>query len=171
MAHFKEPFCQESGKIENHLLPCNALLKKLAFAICLHGKAAITLQDISVSQPYKCSFLVSGCLFSKVEQSLPKQNSIKIMGLAVFYTEVCFTHVQYNCTLTLRCHVCWYYWKCGSVPEWQHCSFQKSLHITRTNWKHVCHFVNKRQTKNRVNIQCKKFFFKSNRNILHLSSA
>lgn len=48
-----------SGKIENHLLPCNALFKKLAFAICLHGNTAITLQDINISLPYKCSFLVS----------------------------------------------------------------------------------------------------------------
>lgn len=95
VAHFKEPFYLRSGWIENHLLPCNTLLKRLAFAICLHGKAAITLQDISVSLPYKCSFLVSGCLFSKVEPSLPKQNSIWIMGLAVRHRGVHDT-----CTVT-----------------------------------------------------------------------
>lgn len=78
--------------IENHFLPRNALLKKLASAICLHGKAAITLQDINVSLPYKCSFLVSGCLFSKVEPSLPKQNSIWIMGSA-FSTQRCLSHM------------------------------------------------------------------------------
>ena len=47
--------------IHFHRMP---LLKKLADAIRLHGEAAIALQDINVSLPYKCSFLVSGCLFS-----------------------------------------------------------------------------------------------------------
>lgn len=110
MAHFREPFCLESGKIENHLLPCDTPLKELAFAICLHGKAAITLQDINVSPPYKCSFLVSGCLFSKVEASLPKQNSVWIMGLAFLHRSVCdtctvqlhFVTVLFDCSVALE---------------------------------------------------------------------
>ena len=107
MAHFKEPFCLESGKIENHLLPCIALLKKLAFAICLHGKAAVTPEDINVSLPYKCSFLVSGCLFSKVEASLPKQNSVWIMGLAFLHRSVydIFTVQVHLLTVLLDCTV------------------------------------------------------------------
>lgn len=103
----KSLFCLESGKIENHLLPYNTLLKKLAFAICLHGKAAVTLQDINVSLPYKCSSC-SGCLFSKVEPRLPKQNSIWIIALAFPHrgvydacTGLHFLTVLFDCTITL----------------------------------------------------------------------
>lgn len=71
------------GQIENNWLECNILQeekKKLAFGICLH--ASISLQDISVALKHQCSSPVSGCLFSKVEPSLPKQISTWIMGLA-----------------------------------------------------------------------------------------
>lgn len=130
MAHFKDSFFLESGTIENHLLPYNTLLKKLAFAICLHGKTAITLQDINVSLPYKCSSLVSGCLFSKVGPSLPKQNSIWIMGLAFLHrgvydtctVQLHFLPVLFDCTLTLEVQ-CYASIIGNVVPERQHCSF------------------------------------------------
>lgn len=82
MANLKEPFCQELGKIENHSLPWNALLEKLAVAICLHGKAAVALHDVNVSLPHECCFLLPGSLFSKVEQSLPQQNLVPGLGSA-----------------------------------------------------------------------------------------
>lgn len=75
-----------SGNIENNWLGCNILQKKkkkeLAFAICLRGNASISLRDISLALKHQCSSPVSGCLFSKVEPSLPKQISTWIMGLA-----------------------------------------------------------------------------------------
>lgn len=55
---FQRAICPKSGEIENHLLQFNALLRRLAFAICLRGKVAIPLKDIRVSLQYKCCLLV-----------------------------------------------------------------------------------------------------------------
>lgn len=71
-----------SGGSENNWVECNILQKRLAFAICLRGNASISLWDISVALKHQCNSPVSGCLFSKVEPSLPKQISTWIMGLA-----------------------------------------------------------------------------------------
>lgn len=43
--------------------------KKLAFAVCLHGRASISLQDTGISPPHTRSFHVTGGLFSKWSQA------------------------------------------------------------------------------------------------------
>lgn len=85
-----------------HAMPCS---KSLPLQYVYMAKLPSLCTAWEVSQQYKCCFRVSGCLFYKVEPSLPKQNSVWIMGFACLtqgYSWYIWVTSDSDCTITLQ---------------------------------------------------------------------
>lgn len=126
--------------------------KKLAFSFCLHGQASISLQDTAISPPHTWSFHVTGGLFSKVEPSLPKQNSIWIRAFlcrgahGTSRAQPRFLSLICDCGVILDVPH-FIIGRCENLPDSRRCSLWESVLPTKGNAYHIYTVNTKRLSK------------------------
>lgn len=126
MANSKEAYLVHTQEIEKHLPRYNALLKTPAFAICLHGKAAITLQDVGVRLPYKCAAPVLVVCSPKWSQAYLSTSQYglgaeRYLHRGVYVTMRCIYLLQlFQGTVVLQVPCLLVARKCANIPGGPH---------------------------------------------------